>query len=87
MLGNNIFGLQSGKDYCIKISANDVVLDGNGFSITGSGNNFGIYVIANNVTIRNLKVSSYEIGIHLSNSNNNIILNNTISGNGYGIYL
>ncbi|MDI9610398.1 MAG: hypothetical protein QFX36_03615 [Archaeoglobales archaeon] len=27
-LTQNISGLLSGKDYCIKISANDVVLDG-----------------------------------------------------------
>ncbi|MEM3505164.1 MAG: NosD domain-containing protein [Archaeoglobaceae archaeon] len=86
-LNKSISGLLSGKDYCIKISANNVVLDGQGFSITGTGSGKGIFVQANNVTIKNVSVSRYSYGIYLESSSNNIIENNTLWNNGWGIYL
>ncbi|MEM2694000.1 MAG: right-handed parallel beta-helix repeat-containing protein [Archaeoglobaceae archaeon] len=83
-LVNSISGLLSGKNYCINISANDVVLDGQGFSVTGSGSETGILVQANNVTIKNVSVSAYGFGIYLSSSSSNTIANNTISNNNNG---
>ncbi|MEM2031021.1 MAG: NosD domain-containing protein [Archaeoglobaceae archaeon] len=80
-LNKSISGLLSGKDYCIKISADNVVLDGQGFSITGTGSGKGIFVQANNVTIKNVSVSGYYDGIFLSLSSNNTIENCTLSGN------
>ncbi|MEM2638378.1 MAG: NosD domain-containing protein, partial [Candidatus Hadarchaeales archaeon] len=80
-LVNDISGLLSGKDYCIKISASNVVLDGQGFSINGTGSGKGILVQANNVTIKNVSVSGYYDGIFLSLSSNNTIENCTLSGN------
>ncbi|MEM3505014.1 MAG: S8 family serine peptidase [Archaeoglobaceae archaeon] len=86
-LNQSISGLLSDKDFCIGIFANDVVLDGQGFSITGTGSGKGIFVQANSVTIKNVRVSKYEYGIYLESSSNNIIANNTISNNRVGIFL
>ncbi|MEM4945216.1 MAG: S8 family serine peptidase [Archaeoglobaceae archaeon] len=86
-LNQSISGLLSGKNYCIGIFANDVVLDGQGFSITGTYEGIGILVQANNVTITNVSVSGYAGGIVLVDSSNNTIADNTITNNGVGIYL
>ncbi len=86
-LDQNISGLLSGQDYCIGIFANDVTLDGQGFSIAGKGSGTGIYVQASNVKITNSNVSNYWRGIYLYRSNNNMISNSTIHNNDMGIGL
>jgi parallel beta-helix repeat protein len=88
-LTGDLRGLKEGTDYCIGISASDVVLDGNGHSLTGLENGKGIYVSSvSNVTIENLTVSQYETGIYLNSSSNNTITNVTANNNNYiGIYL
>ncbi|MEM4155818.1 MAG: right-handed parallel beta-helix repeat-containing protein, partial [Archaeoglobaceae archaeon] len=80
-LNQSISGLLGGEEYCIKISANDVVLDGHGFSMTGSGIGAGIIVEANNVTIINVSVSGYYYGIYFDSLNNSTIANSHISYN------
>ncbi|MEM2023100.1 MAG: hypothetical protein QXI31_05420, partial [Archaeoglobaceae archaeon] len=80
-LNQSISGLLSSKDYCIRISANDVVLDGQGFSMTGSGSGKGILVQANNVTVTNVNVSGYDYGIYFDSLNNSTIANSHISYN------
>jgi len=87
-LTQNITGLLSGQYYCIGIFANDVVLDGNGYSLTGPGDGYGIYVPRTNVTVKNLAVSGYYLGIYLSYlSSNNTITNVTAISNNKGVYL
>ncbi|MEM4689460.1 MAG: S8 family serine peptidase [Archaeoglobaceae archaeon] len=86
-LNQSISGLLSDKDFCIGIFANDVVLDGQGFSIAGTYEGIGILVQANNVTVTNVSVSGYWAGIRLEDSSNSIIANNTISNNWVGICL
>ncbi|MDI9642646.1 MAG: right-handed parallel beta-helix repeat-containing protein, partial [Archaeoglobales archaeon] len=72
-LNQSISGLLSGQNYCIGIFADDVFLDGQGFSITGDQSGVGIRVQANNVTIINVSVSGYYYGIYLQSSNDSII--------------
>lgn len=76
----NISGLLSGKDYCIGIFADCVVLDGQGFLIPGTESRKGILVQANNVTITNVSISRYYYGMSIDGSHNNIS-NNAISSN------
>ncbi|MEM2176246.1 MAG: right-handed parallel beta-helix repeat-containing protein [Archaeoglobaceae archaeon] len=83
-LVNDISGILSGKNYCIGIFANDVVLDGQEFSISGRGSGYGIYISASNVTIKNVIFFRYFCGIYISSSSNNTIENNTISNGRYG---
>jgi len=88
-LTQNLIGLKSGVNYCIKISASNVVLDGNGHSLTGSGSGAGVYVFGgvSSVTVKNLTVSSYGSGIGIYFSSYNTITNVTANNNGNGIYL
>jgi len=87
VLASNIEGVHV-QDYCIGIFASDVVLEGNGYSITGDGWGTGILLsYAKNVTIEDVNVSNYWAGIYLDYSNNNTINNVTASNNWAGIYL
>jgi hypothetical protein len=84
---------------CFNITADNVVLDGNGYNITfgTSGNSSnGVFVgLKNNATIKNLKIyesgvfGNTRYGVNLLRSNYSTVQNNNIitSGlNGYGIY-
>jgi parallel beta-helix repeat protein len=86
-LTGNLTDLQSGQNYCIGIFANDVIIEGNGYSLIGPGYGYGVYVSASNVTLKNLTVSGYTWGIYLASSSNSTIANVTTNGNYYGIYL
>jgi parallel beta-helix repeat protein len=83
-LTTNLFGVQSGKSYCIDVAATNITLDCKGYSINGttSGTTQGVANIYNNVTIKNCNVYNYTTGISLSGGlDNNIIINNTASSN------
>jgi uncharacterized protein (TIGR02145 family) len=80
---------------CFNITADDLLLDLNGFTITGdnSGADYGVYALGRNkIIIRNGFIewfgkSSANIGdgIYLINTNNSAIENIDASNNGYGI--
>jgi parallel beta-helix repeat protein len=77
----------------ISIAKDNIVIDGAGYAITGTGIKTGIilgaYTVSNasrqNITIMNLNVKNFECGIRLENSSNNIISNCTLAGNPRGI--
>ena len=62
----------------ISIGEDNVVLEGNGATLNGGGPYFYGVTINNksNVTVKNLKLGDYLIGIYLLNSNNNTLKNN-----------
>ncbi len=66
-LAGNIVNYSAEK--CIDISSDSVILDGNGYSIIGGGNNgrdSGIYVNRkNNITIMDLRVTGWYYGIYV----------------------
>jgi parallel beta-helix repeat protein len=74
----------------IKIQANNVVLDGNGNIIGGSGEGNGIDAgNVNNITIKNINLNLWYDGIHFVSVTNSSAYNINISncgGNGFGIY-
>jgi parallel beta-helix repeat protein len=84
-------GIDLTSDYGIKISADDVVLDGNGHVVDGvviGEGHIGIYILGSNVTVKNLVVRNWWYGIYLDGSNDCKLINNTASNNwDYGIYL
>ncbi|MEM7820715.1 MAG: NosD domain-containing protein, partial [Candidatus Aenigmatarchaeota archaeon] len=73
----------------IVIGANNIELNCNGYSITGTGTGNGIYLGGRtNVTIKNCIISKFSYGIYLYSSSNNTLTNNTANSNSnWGIYL
>jgi parallel beta-helix repeat protein len=77
----------------IVVERDNIVIDGNGYTNTGSGTGNGLDLSSrSNVTVKNAKIESFDIGIYLFNSsmhacgielNENTIANNTQ----IGIYL
>jgi hypothetical protein len=61
----------STERYCINVTADDVILDGQGHTIDGVGATrgsaaeppVGVYVDADNVTVRNLSVTEWQTGV------------------------
>ncbi|MEM4712532.1 MAG: right-handed parallel beta-helix repeat-containing protein, partial [Archaeoglobaceae archaeon] len=73
----------------IVVERDNIVINGNGHSVTGQGSGCGIKLENRiNVTITNVTVESFEYGICLSTSSNNVISNSSISNNTVsGIFL
>ena len=79
---------------CIRITASDVVFDGNGHTIEGKGSGYGGGVSVHNsskalsnVTIKNLEIEDWKYGIILENVYNSTIENNHAYRNTVGIEL
>lgn len=78
---------------CFNVEANNVVIDGRGFTITGDSSGFGVNNSAgfDNVTVKNLIIKNYTNGVSFSNSDNSTISGNNIESVnvtfGYGISL
>jgi parallel beta-helix repeat protein len=72
----------------IIIGADDVVLDGRGHTISGLGSGYGITL--NNrsgVTIKNLTISGFSIGISVYQSTGNRLIRNILHDNDRGVRL
>ncbi|PVX25280.1 MAG: hypothetical protein CW691_05135 [Candidatus Bathyarchaeum sp.] len=87
-LTDNIVGVT------IAIERNNIILDGNGYTLKGNGNATGVFIKdRNNVTVRNMKISGCSKAIYLfadvymKVSGNNTICGNNITDNKYGIYM
>ena len=73
----------------------NVVIDGNGFTLLGSGNSTGVFLKnRNGVTLQNLSIVGFAYGIRLfaegylgMKSAGNTLTNNVVTGNQYGIYV
>ena len=78
---------------CYIIEASNIFIDGAGFAINGNGSGIGVNNTGfSNVTIKNLQINNFTTNIHIKNSPNNTIYNNTIlpvnsTAASYGIYL
>ncbi len=72
--------------YSVVIQRNNIIVDGAGFSIQGSGD-VGVGLSSRvNVTVRNLKIyGSYSFGMYLLNSKNNVIVGNEIRNDNSGM--
>ena len=71
------------------IERDDIVVDGAGYTLQGTGSELGIYLLfRSNVTIKNIEIKNLWAGIQLSYSSNNRISGNTITAFDYcGIYM
>ncbi|MEM2917681.1 MAG: NosD domain-containing protein, partial [Candidatus Bathyarchaeia archaeon] len=73
----------------IIIERNDIVIDGMGFQLTGAGDGVGINLSSRiNVSVKNISVKNFQVGIQLSNSRGiNIYKNHLTANKLYGIYI
>ena len=83
----DVYTLTSDINGSIIVERDNVVLNGAGYRLKGNGNENGITFKVNNITVRNLKLSSFNIGIVVMGSDNNKILENTITDNFRGLDL
>ena len=84
-LENNI--VKDTTKQCLEITADDLVLEGNGKEVNGvnrTADSAGIFVSdTNNVTVKNLgNVTGWDFGIVVSESNDVRLTNNTANNNG-----
>jgi len=89
-LGNVYYTFEANINGKIEIERNNIVVDGNGYTLHGNGDYCGFYLKGkSNVTIKNtnIKTFNYGIYIHWSSKNNIIIHDNIIENNKGGIYL
>ncbi|MEM3730488.1 MAG: NosD domain-containing protein [Candidatus Bathyarchaeia archaeon] len=75
------------------IERSSIIIDGNGYTLRGASTSggagfwFNNACNVNNVTIKNVKIQNFYIGIELTNSSNNVICENNITGNSIGVKL
>ena len=87
-LTDNIVGDVPGYSSAIVVERDNIVVDGAGYAVQGSGSGTGINMTKrNNVTLKNVEVYSFTYGIYLRDSSNNTLIGNTVSGNLNGIFL
>jgi hypothetical protein len=75
---------------CFNITSNDVVLDCNGYVITGNSSATTNGIFAKNVvnvTIQNCIIKGFSWGINATNTNNSLFQNNNISNSTRGFVL
>lgn len=74
----------------IVVERDNIVADGVGYTLQGTGSGTGIDLsYRSNVTIKNMKIKSFRIGVDLFSfsSNYNSIVGNSITNTNYGIWL
>jgi parallel beta-helix repeat protein len=72
----------------IVIERDNIVVDGAGYVITGSGTGNGTLLVdRSNVTVRDMTINNFQCGILLYFSNNSILSGNNVTNNDYGIDL
>jgi len=83
-LGSNL----SANGTAITINASNVVLDGQGHSIMGNGTGYGINLSGvDNVTLRNIRIGNFSIGLKITNSSYDTFDNLTFIGNTINVWL
>ena len=72
----------------IVVNRSDIIIDGNGHTLQGSGEGNGFTLeYVNNVTIKNMEIKVFDYGIWLNMSLGNTISDNNITNNSDGIVL
>jgi len=70
----------------IVVERNNIVVDGAGYTLQGTGEESGIYLLGRiHVTIRDIKIKEFRFGIYLYRSSNNTVSGSNITDNYCGI--
>lgn len=81
--------------YTVAVERDNIILDGNGYTLKGNGNSTGIFIKnLSHVVVRNMKISGFDYGIRLfaedfmsAVSSNNTLSDNMLTDNEYGIFI
>jgi parallel beta-helix repeat protein len=66
----------------IEITENDLTVDGDGHTVAGTGSGIGVHLLSRTaVTIKNLNVQNFTLGIYLENSSGNTVADNISQAN------
>jgi len=71
----------SAEGDCLRITASDVTLDGNGYTLDGDGSGTGLLVESAGSTVQNLTIQNFDAGIMLDLSSDVIISSITVQDN------
>jgi parallel beta-helix repeat protein len=83
-----IYTLTTDVAETIQIDEDDLTLDGNGHSITGSATGHGLYLAdRTNVVVMNVNISNFSNGIYMNNCSGGIVTNSSFTDNSYGMYM
>lgn len=77
-VGNVSYTLTDNIQGSVQIYRGSILFDGAGYTLDGAGASFGIWILANYVTLRNVSVRNCDHGIAIW-SNYNTVLNSTAS--------
>ena len=83
----NVYTFTDNISGSISVEKDNVVVDGAGFTLQGdaSGRGLDLYDDSTSITIKNMRITNFDFGIHLSNSSHAIIESNYIANNFEGI--
>ncbi len=71
----------------MNVTADNVTLDCNGFSITGNASGIGVVSTQFNTTVKNCTLSTFETGIEFDGTTGGVVSRNTVANVEYGFYL
>jgi len=71
----------------IVIERSNITINGNGYTLQGSGSGTGFYWFVSNVTIKNTNIKNFSYGVYIRSSSFNTVSGNTITNNGHGVHL
>ena len=78
----------SSASTCFSVKQHDITLDCKGYTINGSGINYGVaFNGRKNVTIKNCNIENYRVGIAAKRTRYVTLVDNTITENRAGIYI
>jgi len=79
---------QNSSGFCIVIERDNIVVDGAGYFLQGTGGGAGMNATGRtNVTIQNMNIDNFGFGIYLKKSDKIDLIWNSMTNGGYGIYV
>ena len=88
-VGDITYTLTDNTNHSIVVLRNNVIVDGAGYTLNGTGSGTGIILSGrSNVNIKNVKIEAFDYGVYLNSSSNNTFSGDNITdNNGLGVCL
>jgi len=84
----NVYTFTGSITGAVVLEKSGVVVDGNGYTLTGDAGNHGFYLDdIDDATIKNVRIEGCDNGVYLSSCVNSTIAGNTVTGNNVGVHV